>query len=1453
MNERWWEEAPLVSRKKENWWEEAPLALREEEKDDEEREERIFQQYARDWIQESWVPNIMSGLVQGAAGVAGLTHRLTGGLTGDPASAARIGEAFEQAGAEEAARPEKWLPENIARGVRGVAGELPVQAAVGVATGPAGMIAFASAKEMNQAIHEGQKAGLEGADLAMYVGMQGTIEAVPAAVMNKFGLAGFEGLFRKGAKKAVKGGVASAVRKLGIATAQELPEELITELGHSAENVLSGVNPKALNLAQVGQTVEATVIQTVMQMGVAGAPGVVRAGFKKAPAPMEVTRPADEPAVQPITEPAVQAIAPVAEAVPEAARELPTKAVFLKEDFPDIPFVRTTDPERINAKTWYHGTNIEDITAEQLDPGQTSIENLFGTGIYLTDNPRVAAGYAKARSSPRGLIGRAIGEPSVYQASINIQKPIKLEEKLNQDFKRIVTTLFKPELSGYWDEHIEPLLKAEDVTSEQFYEAFAKAVDDYSHNEFVPIHEFQDMFGELTAQLTELGYDALVHTGGQRVGKGRKHNVVILLDPNKMLTPMRTGEPPQRLREVIRSFAPFLPESDITRTPAEAALDEKTIALTKAEGARIRDDLDLESRPEVVVRSWPSLVEEVARTKSDENALTTARNVLSEARQITDAEHVSAVVAAGKLLNQRKELTAARAEASQVGNVGKYAEASKKLDDNLEAIDTLTAATDTAGTEIGRALNIRKLTLSRESFDLVSVLQELQAVQEPGVRISEKQKREAAAWVDSYAEALEEMAVTEEAIQIQDEAREAEVAQKVVAAHRPKKRIGRGIREKAIAEREDIKNRLRAMGHQIHDVSQVSVEGTYLIGRLGLTYVKEGAGTLVEIMERLRADMPQLDLTQSEVNRALIQRSPKSKVRKVTDAKKRERKLLSLARMEVEIEDMANGITKKAKKRVLIDTEVAAMRKRLTKARNAYYYADIEAAKKERAIARINKLQDDIANGLTNQKRSPKVISPELASLHKKAREIRIESRIDEETERIREQMRTGIFPEPEVEKKKPEDPRLQRKRIKLRKLRKEKERMIVSASPWTAMRVAEEIVASQKSLRGTADISFSYRQNIAQALAHPIATGKQFFPALKTLTSENAADKIADEIENSDNYDDYMRAGLTILDSRSPDPGHQNEFFTGTVTERVPVLGAVMKASARHAVAIGNLVRVQAFDRYAVNSPDATLEEMKAFADIANKTTGIGDVRLLGASMKYWNLFFHGPKFVASRLQAPLLLAKHWKLPRVRKEIAKEMVRSVVTAGTVLGLLSFAGAQVVFPWEDPEDPDWMKIRVGDTRIDIFGGFQQPARLIARSAMSPFREDAWGEDPLELLGRFAAFKVSPTVSMGVELVKGRTAVGEETGRLETLARQVLPFVVEDIEDAWKIEGPVGAAVVAPLVLLGTGASTYYDSETRVRAKMKELIQAGRPTEAKQLQGAYNRRNPKRKIVSVGVK
>jgi len=168
----------------------------------------------------------------------------------------------------------------------------------------------------------------------------------------------------------------------------------------------------------------------------------------------------------------------------------------------------------------------------------------------------------------------------------------------------------------------------------------------------------------------------------------------------------------------------------------------------------------------------------------------------------------------------------------------------------------------------------------------------------------------------------------------------------------------------------------------------------------------------------------------------------------------------------------------------------------------------------------------------------------------------------------------------------------------------------------------------------------------------------------------------------------------------------------------------------------------------------------------------------------------------------------------------------------------------------DVDSPDWGKIRIGNQRLDFWGGFQQPSRVIARVAKAPFVDT--DITPLELLGRFASFKLAPIITTPIQFAMGETAVGEEVGKLETVAGTVVPLVIGDIHEAWKVDGMGAALRAVPLAALGAGVGTYKDSETATRRRIAIMKGRGQHLEAKKLKDRWNFENPDNRIVTVKV-
>jgi hypothetical protein len=192
-------------------------------------------------------------------------------------------------------------------------------------------------------------------------------------------------------------------------------------------------------------------------------------------------------------------------------------------------FSRT--PENINNTVWYHGTGTPGLSANSLDPMMTKEDNLFGHGIYMTNDPEIAASYANTR-------GKRSGTPTTYQAKVNVGKVLDMEEPISQEVGDVIwgsLKYFKDDLpNGGAD--IQALINS-GARVEEVWHQLSQDLSYYSKDMGIPSYEISEYLQDLSEGLRDLGYDALAHTGGlrsnRRNGKPQKlHQVLIMLNPN---------------------------------------------------------------------------------------------------------------------------------------------------------------------------------------------------------------------------------------------------------------------------------------------------------------------------------------------------------------------------------------------------------------------------------------------------------------------------------------------------------------------------------------------------------------------------------------------------------------------------------------------------------------------------------------------------------------------------------------------------------------------------------------------------------------------------------------------------------------------------------------------------------------------------------------------------------
>src|SRR6185369_6689148 len=99
-------------------------------------------------------------------------------------------------------------------------------------------------------------------------------------------------------------------------------------------------------------------------------------------------------------------------------------------------------------------------------------------------------------------------------------------------------------------------------------------------------------------------------------------------------------------------------------------------------------------------------------------------------------------------------------------------------------------------------------------------------------------------------------------------------------------------------------------------------------------------------------------------------------------------------------------------------------------------------------------------------------------------------------------------------------------------------------------------------------------------------------------------------------------------------------------------------------------------------------------------------------------------PRLMASRVTM-LNPAFYARLdPFVRKQALKSLFSFAAIATTVLGLAAAGGASVS---HDPREADFGKIRTGNTRLDILGGFAPYITLAARLITGETKNSNTGE------------------------------------------------------------------------------------------------------------------------------
>jgi len=361
------------------------------------------------------------------------------------------------------------------------------------------------------------------------------------------------------------------------------------------------------------------------------------------------------------------------------------------------------------------------------------------------------------------------------------------------------------------------------------------------------------------------------------------------------------------------------------------------------------------------------------------------------------------------------------------------------------------------------------------------------------------------------------------------------------------------------------------------------------------------------------------------------------------------------------------------------------------------------------------------------------------------------------------------------------------------------------------------------RSIMSSFDLSAPLRQGLFIGPSHPKRFMQSFGKMFKLFPSEKAFAALQESIAQKPTYGLMKESGLSLMEMGSS-MAKREEIFMSQWAEKIPVIGRGVRASGRAYVGFLNKLRADVFEDLVNKAqklgldPSNNMDLVQGIANFVNAGTGRGGLGALENAAVGLNAAFFSPRLMASRLTLlnPIYYVK--QDPFVRKEALQSLFTLAGTIGTTLGIARAGGLKV---GTDVRSADFGKIKVGNTRIDIMGGFQQYIRAAGQLISGEYVSSTTGKvmtlgegyRPLtrwEILVRQAETKTAPVLSFIIAMLKGKDIAGKDISVPKEVGSRFVPMVMQDVYDLAKDDPDL--VPLASLGIFGVGLQTYKNTQ-----------------------------------------
>lgn len=395
---------------------------------------------------------------------------------------------------------------------------------------------------------------------------------------------------------------------------------------------------------------------------------------------------------------------------------------------------------------------------------------------------------------------------------------------------------------------------------------------------------------------------------------------------------------------------------------------------------------------------------------------------------------------------------------------------------------------------------------------------------------------------------------------------------------------------------------------------------------------------------------------------------------------------------------------------------------------------------------------------------------------------------------------------------------------------------LIAGATPMTKGKIVSEVGGAPRALLSSGDISSMGRQGLVLGTRFPKQYKDAFGKQVKYLGDEKHFKEDMAKIASDPLYKQADESGLALTGvSKRPEEAYESTILESKLAKKLGIGHLVGKSNRSYTGALTNL-RFDVFKNIVNDMKTAgkemSKEELDSLAYYINVSTGRGGkpggwLDKNGAALSQ-GLF--SPQLWASRLK-PLSLKYYYDLKGPARKLALQNAGTFAgVAGSVLTLAALAGAQVE---TDARSSDFLKIKVGDTRYDILGGFQQNLvfahRLITgekkstrNGAITELAPKYGGADRFTLLFDLIQNKEAPVPATISRVLKQQDRAGNDLTIGGEIAGLTIPLSMQETFDQVKKKGIVGIPGSLP-GYVGLGSQTYGISDIKPSDKQEEYL------------------------------